>query len=354
MHHVRALLAALVDRFGDHPVWIQTIFASLAVSLFAVITDYLVNVVLAPGLTPYTPWSTLVIVWLVAPPCVFVLAWQTARIKETSARLADEHAARIALETAALARNRFLANLSHELRTPLNGIIGYSELMLEDAEEEGRRQAAGDHQRIIALSQRLLRLLNDLLDLAKADAQKLTLSAAPYDIPTLLHEAVSAVRPQAAANGNVIKVDVAPNLGAGVGDAFRIGQCVMNLLSNAAKFTHEGEISIRARRSLIAGAEWIIIDVQDTGVGISAEHQRMLFEPFMQAEGLGHTVGTGLGLAITRQLARLMNGDVTVESALGQGSRFTFKAPLRLEQRRAPSAGIHNENAAPASLSIAE
>ncbi len=306
----------------------QTAVISAAIILVALIADYIVNVVLMPGVTPYTPVGTLVIALAVAPPFTFFALRLAAIARIANDRLAAEQSARAALEAAHEARSRFLANTSHELRTPLNGIIGYSELMLETAEAEGRENDANDHRRVVALSHRLLHLLNGLLDLAKVEAKRISLNIDRYDVRELLVEAVESVRGQADANGNRLELCIAEDLSDGRADAHRLGQCVQNLLSNAAKFTRNGVVSVSATRRREAGMDWLSIDVRDTGDGIAPERQVVLFEPFMAPDSSIERHGVGLGLVITQRLARLMGGDVSVASTPGQGSCFTLRAPL--------------------------
>ena len=314
-----------IDRFARrNRVWLSTLWISAIITLIALAADYLVNVVLMPGVTPYTPIGTLVIVLLIAPPFVFTLLRQTEKVREAKSQLATEQASRAALEAAAAARNTFLANMSHELRTPLNGIIGYNELMQETAQEEGRERDVADHARVHALARRLLQLLNDLLDLAKVEANRMTLSPTEYDVRALLSEAIEGVRPDIEQNRNRVSLVIADDLQTGRADPHRLSQCVLNMLSNAAKFTRDGEIAVRATRE----GEWLSIEVADSGVGITPERQVVLFEPFMQADASSAPGGTGLGLAVTRQLARLMGGDVTVSSTPNQGSCFTLRLPL--------------------------
>lgn len=322
-----------IDRFvRRNRVWVSTLWISAIITLIAIAADYLVNVVLMPGVTPYTPIGTLVIVLLIAPPFVFTLLHQTEKVRETKSQLATEQANRAALEAAAAARNTFLANMSHELRTPLNGIIGYTELMQETAEEEGRKSDVADHTRINALSRRLMQLLNDLLDLAKVEANRMTLQPQTYNVRALLEEAIASVRPDIEGNRNRIILRVADDIANGRADPHRVSQCVLNMLSNAAKFTSDGDISLSAARV----GDVLTIEVRDTGIGITPERQVVLFEPFLQADASSAPGGTGLGLAITRQLARLMGGDVSVESAPQKGSCFTLRLPLfAAEQTRA-------------------
>jgi signal transduction histidine kinase len=325
-----------IDRFAQrNRVWLSTLWISSVITLIALAADCLVNVVLMPGVTPYTPIGTLVIVLLIAPPFVFTLLRQTEKVREAKSLLASEQANRAAIEAAAAARNTFLANMSHELRTPLNGVIGYTELMQETAQEEGRERDVADHARVHSLARRLMHLLNDLLDLAKVEANRMTLLPADYDVRALLTDAVDAVRPDIERNRNRVSLAIADELQTGRADPHRLSQCVLNMLSNAAKFTSDGEIAVRATRD----GEWLSIEVRDTGIGITPERQVVLFEPFMQAEASSAPGGTGLGLAITRQLARLMGGDVTVESTPNQGSCFTLRLPLFVADAAMPSRG---------------
>lgn len=311
-----------------HHVALRTLALSTAITVVVMLADLMINVVLMPGVTPYTPIGTFVIVLLITPPCVYALLRQTEQVRQAKSHLAAEQAQRAALEAAAAARNTFLANTSHELRTPLNGIIGYSELMMEAAQDEGRASDAADHQRVVALGQRLLHLLNDLLDLAKVEAGRMTLAPHAYDVREMLQEAVAYVDADIARNRNTITLHIDESLRGGHADTLRLRQCVLNLLTNAAKFTSDGAITLSATREAEGGVDWLCIEVNDTGIGIAPDRQVLLFEPFMQAEASSAPHGTGLGLAVTRQLARLMGGDISVRSAPNQGSCFTLRLPL--------------------------
>ncbi len=325
---MQALVRRVVSLIRNSGVWRQTALLSAVIVVIAFAADWAVNVWLMPGVTPYTPLATLIIAALIAPPFVYALLSQIEKARTAQSHLAREQAARAALEAANEARSRFLANTSHELRTPLNGIIGYSELLLETAELDGRAQDVEDHKRVVSLARRLLVLLNDLLDLAKVEANRLTLAPRPYAIRELLNELVDAVHPLVAQNRNSLTVEVDAALETGVADPLRLSQCVLNLLSNAAKFTSDGEICLRAVRRYEADRDWLLIEVCDTGIGIAPERQAILFEPFMQADTAASGQGTGLGLAITRELAHLMGGVVAVESEPGRGSRFSLRVPL--------------------------
>ena len=225
-------------------------------------------------------------------------------------------------EAASIAKSQFLAAMSHELRTPLNAVIGYSEIMREDAEEARRSSDVADHNRVLAAARRLLHLINEVLDLSKVEAGRVQLDIQPADVVGLVHDAIDAVRPQAEANGNKIVLEAAANLPLGRTDSFKLGQCLLNLLSNAAKFTHDGEIRVRV--SYAYGQ--FVFEVADTGVGVAPDKLAHVFEPFVQADSSTTRTfgGTGLGLAITRRLAQLLGGDVSLSSTVGKGSVFTL------------------------------
>lgn len=245
----------------------------------------------------------------------------------------DLEAARASAESANVAKSQFLATMSHELRTPLNAIIGYSEMLMETAEDRGAEEERQDLGRVHGAAHRLLSLINDVLDLSKIEAGGMTPSAAPLSIDAMVADAVATVTPTASANGNALTLDAASPLGEADTDGFKLSQCLLNLLANAAKFTKDGQIKLRAKRLSEAGRDWLVFEVVDTGIGISAEAQARLFQPFVQADASTTRAygGTGLGLAITRRLARMLGGDVTVKSAPGQGSAFTLRVPATLE-----------------------
>lgn len=248
------------------------------------------------------------------------------RDRRDAERMSDLAAATASAEAANTAKSQFLATMSHELRTPLNAIIGYTEIMREDAEDEGGDTA--DHDRVLTAAHRLLRLINEILDLSKVEAGRMVLDLRDANIGDIARDAVDAVRPQAEANGNKVILDVQAGLPLARVDDFKLGQCLLNLLSNASKFTHDGEITLRATMR----EDMFVFSVQDTGIGIPAEKFDDLFEPFVQAESstIRTFGGTGLGLAITRRMARLMGGDVTVRSEAGKGSVFSLTVAAEL------------------------
>ncbi|MBI3439826.1 MAG: response regulator [Proteobacteria bacterium] len=258
--------------------------------------------------------------------------------------LASLRTAREAADAANVSKSQFLASMSHELRTPLNAIIGYSEILREEAEADGRASDIADIERVLSSARQLLHLINDILDLSKIEAGRMEVSASDFDVRALIEEAAAIVRPVAEKGGNTIRVELAGALGAAHTDAFKLNQCVLNLLANAAKFTRDGEIAVRARRDHTGAGDWLEIAVCDTGIGMSEEQMSRLFNAFVQADAstARRFGGTGLGLAITRSTIELLGGDVRVESATGKGSTFTLRIPA-----------IAPVNAAPARVDIA-
>ncbi len=241
-------------------------------------------------------------------------------------------AARAAADEANLAKSRFLTTMSHELRTPLNAIIGYSELLMENAEDSGAANDSADLRKIRGAGCRLLVMVNDLLDLSKIEAGHMAVEAEEFELKRLLDEVLATVAPSAAASGNDLRFEIEPSLGAARTDAFKLSQCLLNLLSNAIKFTAKGEVRFIARREAAEDGDWCVFEVIDTGIGISPEVQAQLFQPFVQADpSITRTYGgTGLGLAITRRLARLLGGDVSLKSELGKGAAFILRVPADL------------------------
>jgi signal transduction histidine kinase len=252
-------------------------------------------------------------------------------------RTRDLEEARRTAEEANAAKTRFIANMSHELRTPLNAIIGYTEILHEGAEDAGREEDSADHERVLRAARHLLSLINEILNLSKIEAGRMEIAPEPYNVGDLVRGAVDAVRPQAEANGNTIAVEIErEGLGETCSDTLKLHQCLVNLLSNAAKFTTGGFICVRARRA----GETIVFEVRDTGVGIAADKLDGLFQPFVQADAstTRRAEGTGLGLAITRSFALLLGGNVSVESIPGQGSTFRL---VVCAQMRAGEQGAH-------------
>jgi signal transduction histidine kinase len=225
-------------------------------------------------------------------------------------------------------KSQFLSSMSHELRTPLNAIIGLTEMLVTNAAHFGTDKALEPLRRVNAAGTHLLSLINEVLDLSKIEAGKLELNPEPVNLARLIDEVVGTAGGLAEKNKNRLIVEAHENLGALTADSMRLKQILLNLLSNACKFTKEGEVALRARK-VADGRNWVELAVADTGIGLTAEQQAKLFQDFTQADSLTarRYGGTGLGLAISRKLARMMGGDVTVESAPGKGSVFTLRLP---------------------------
>jgi len=243
----------------------------------------------------------------------------------------DEEANRLriakeAAEEADRTKSGFLAMVSHELRTPLTTIIGYSEMLLEQAADDKLPQYSADLTQILTAAQHLLALINDILDFSKIEAGKLEIAKEPYVPSSLISDLMVSVEPLAKKNNNKLEVDCPADLGKGVGDPTRIRQCVLNLVSNACKFTKNGTVKVTARRETSGGADVLRVAVEDTGIGMTPEQVGRLFQAFTQVDSSSGRKygGTGLGLAISQKLCVAMDGHITVQSEPGKGSIFTM------------------------------
>jgi signal transduction histidine kinase/DNA-binding response OmpR family regulator len=261
--------------------------------------------------------------------------------------------ARNEAESANRTKSAFLANMSHELRTPMNAILGYSEMLIEEVEEVDSESLVADLQKINAAGKHLLALINDVLDLSKIEAGKMTLFAESFDVPAMLAEVVSTITPLVEKNGNVLEVRCPKDAGTMRADLTKVRQTLFNLLSNATKFTSNGRILIEIERQGSAAGELLIFRVSDTGIGMTDEQMGRLFEAFSQADTATARKygGTGLGLAISRRFCRMMGGDITVGSKYGAGTTFTVTLPVvvttELQQSAAAVAAGHLGSASP-------
>jgi signal transduction histidine kinase len=224
-------------------------------------------------------------------------------------------------------KSQFLANMSHELRTPLNAIIGVSEMLREDA--EALKQDTEPLDRVLGAGRHLLALINDILDLSKIEAGRMELALSSFALAPVIADVIKTIEPLATKNSNEVAVQCDSGIGTMQTDQMRLRQALLNLMSNANKFTECGTISIEARKGQENGRDWITLAVADTGIGMTAEQMGKLFQEFSQASSATASKygGTGLGLVISKRFCQMMGGDITVESEPGRGSTFTIRVP---------------------------
>ncbi len=265
-----------------------------------------------------------------------------ARTWELEQSNEELHRFRMQAESANQAKSQFLASMSHELRTPLNAIIGYSEMLQEEVEDLDLDELKPDLAKIQNAGRHLLSLINDVLDLSKIEAGRMALFAETFDLNHLVEEIAATIEPLADRNGNQLRISCSDELGVMHTDLTRLRQCLFNLLSNACKFTEHGEVRLEVMRETIGGRDWVSFVVSDSGIGMTPEQQKRLFESFTQADASTTRKygGTGLGLAISRRLSRLMGGDIDVRSIPEQGSSFTLQVPGYLDLE---SDSLHSE-----------
>ncbi len=278
------------------------------------------------------------------------------QIRDISERLAQEEKMRKVNKVlselrdqalmASRAKSAFLANMSHELRTPLNAILGYSEMLKEELEDLGHHDLIPDLVKINSAGRHLLALINSILDLSKIEAGKMELYMETCDVARVVAEVHELARPLAAKNDNTLVVACDERVGRMVTDVTKLRQVILNLLSNACKFTERGEVRLTVKRYAPVDADWISFEVSDTGIGMSEEQLGKLFQEFTQADASTSRKfgGTGLGLAISRRFCHMMGGDITVRSEPGQGSVFTVRLPANTT---GPSDREHDQTPAP-------
>jgi signal transduction histidine kinase/CheY-like chemotaxis protein len=256
---------------------------------------------------------------------------RTAEVERVAREAQD---AREEAEAANRTKSAFLANMSHELRTPMNAIIGYSEMLVEEAQDMGQESFVPDLQKIHGAGKHLLSLINDILDLSKIEAGKMTVYLETFDIATAVKDVVSTIQPLVEKKNNRLTVHCPPDLGSMRADLTKVRQTLFNLLSNASKFTENGTVTLAIARATEPAGDWISFSVSDSGIGMTPEQMGKLFQAFSQADASTTRKfgGTGLGLAISRKFCQLMGGDITVQSEFGKGSTFTARLPAETRE----------------------
>jgi signal transduction histidine kinase len=333
---VYACAMVLREAWGGHPD-ARTITFGLMMVLGSILNDIAVDRawIAGPRLIPYG-FAAFVLSMALSLGNRFTRVYREVqnmgavleqRVDERTRQLQEVNRA---LSEANQAKSRFVANMSHELRTPLNAVIGYSEMLEEMAHDEGQPGFVPDLRRIHGAGTHLLRLINDVLDLSKIEAGKMEVHIENVPVPPLIQDVMSTVKPLAEQNANVLEVRSLAAPAAVQADGTRLKQVLLNLLSNACKFTRNGRVTLEVESQAENGASWALFRVRDTGIGMSAEELARLFQPFTQADGSTSRKygGTGLGLALSRHFCQSMKGDVTVESEPGAGSAFTVRLPL--------------------------
>ena len=243
-----------------------------------------------------------------------------------------------AADAANEAKSAFLANMSHELRTPMNAILGYSEMLTEEAEDIGQDDFIPDLKKINQAGTHLLSLINDVLDLSKIESGKMEAFPETVDVDDLIDQVTATAQPLMGNNNNRLVIERGTELGEAFQDFTKLSQTLLNVLSNAAKFTHDGTVTLKAERQAGDGNEWLVFAVTDSGIGIAKDKLELVFDEFSQADDstTRDYGGTGLGLTISRSFCQMLGGDMTVNSELGVGSTFTIRLPAMLPAAKAP------------------
>jgi signal transduction histidine kinase len=286
-----------------------------------------VGLVSVASATLYMAWVAIYYGLLLASESA--LQREVLRHRNTAERLL---AAKEKAEKANKDKSIFLAKMSHELRTPLNAVIGYSEILLEDCEPSADPQRYKDLGRINAAGKHLLSLVADVLDISRIEANALHLNVERFSLPRLIESVAATSQVLLERNHNQLVLNIDPAIGIMQSDETKMRQSLLNLMSNSAKFTTHGVVTLSARRYRVGGGDWVEIAVGDTGIGIVAEDLKTLFQDFHQIRGASNRrgEGTGLGLALTQRLCALMGGGISVDSELGHGACFTIRVPERL------------------------
>ncbi len=275
-------------------------------------------------------------------PDIVGRVWDFRDITEQKRAEADLQQEKERAEAASRAKSTFLANMSHELRTPLTTIIGYSELLQEQAEQMGRQGMAGQLQKIEASANHLLAIISDILDMSRIEAGRIQLYLEKFQVETMLDDVVSAIGPAISQNDNQFQLDLEPDLGVMYSDPTRIRQVLINLLANAAKFTQNGRVVLQVRREsrpFSARQEnWLLFRVIDTGIGMTKAQLAAIFQPFVQVDSspTRKYEGAGLGLVISQRFCTMLGGDISATSKMGKGSVFTVQLPAIVRKKTAP------------------
>ena len=301
-------------RFGRQYLYIADLFSAIGMITVLILSDYWhEQIILGIGL----------LAWMLVLP-----AYVATLLKKLEQALATA-------EQASTTKSQFLANMSHELRTPLNAIIGYSGMLEEDAIEDNNKQAAADLSKVLGAANHLLQMINEILDLSKIESGKMEMHYELFELPPLIEEVKMTMQPTIIMNNNNFEIITENNIGSIYADITKLRQVLLNLLSNAGKFTHDGTITLMISTTNESGIDKIIFSIQDTGIGMTPEQLNKLFAPFVQADETTTRKygGTGLGLVISKHFCEMMNGSITAASEQGNGSIFTIKLPIHTQPK---------------------